>query len=114
MLTRNTEPVRKQIKTAAAFAALGDRTRLSLVSRLSGGDSLSIAELTTGSRLSRQAITKHLRVLEHAGLVHATRDGRESLFTLEAARLRELTHYLEHVGRQWKDALARLKSFVEK
>ena len=65
---------------APVFAALGDETRLLLLAKLCGGSRFSISQLTQGSKLSRQAITKHLRVLESAGIVHGSRQGRESLY----------------------------------
>ena len=95
------------------FAALGDETRLSLVSKLSKGKPQSISELARGSPLTRQAITKHLRVLEGARLVGSVRVGRESLFELRPEPLKEIQSYLERVSEQWDHALARLKSFVE-
>ncbi len=98
---------------ASVFAALGDETRLALLARLSNGPPQSISRLAAGSTLSRQAITKHLRVLEGAGVVHSARVGRESLFELRPAPLKELQSYLERVSDQWQQALARLKSFVE-
>jgi len=98
---------------AAVFAALGDETRLALVSALCSGEERSIAELTHGSKLTRQAITKHLRVLESAGIVHSARAGRESRFGLDPAPLRELRDYLGRVSAQWDEVLARLKALVE-
>jgi len=98
---------------AALFAALGDETRLALVARLSAGSAVSIAELTDGTQLTRQAVTKHLRVLERAGMVRSTRDGREALFRLNSAPMHRMQDYLGHVSRQWDQALAHLKSFVE-
>jgi DNA-binding transcriptional ArsR family regulator len=98
---------------APVFAALGDRTRLSLVVKLCDGKPHSISHLTEGSRLTRQAITKHLRVLEDAGIVHGIRDGRESLFELDPEPLEEIRRHLDTVSRQWDQALARLKSLVE-
>jgi DNA-binding transcriptional ArsR family regulator len=98
---------------AAVFAALGDETRLSLVSELSGGEPRSIAHLTGGTRLTRQAVTKHLRVLEEAGIVHSERAGRESLYAFDPKPMHELKEYLERVSAQWDQVLARLKSFVE-
>jgi|SRR5579871_4817847 len=98
---------------AEVFAALGDRTRLLLVGRLSAGQPHSIAQLTSGSRLTRQAITKHLRVLESAGIVRSVRHGRESRFHLDPQPIVSAREYLELVSRQWDDALARLKLFVE-
>lgn len=100
-------------RTAPVFAALGDETRLSLVDRLCSGEPQSISELTVGTRLTRQAITKHLRVLEGAGVVHSTRSGRENRFVFAPAPIEEVRTYLDLVSRQWDQALARLKSFVE-
>jgi DNA-binding transcriptional ArsR family regulator len=98
---------------AAAFAALGDATRLSVLARLAQGEPQSIARLTAGTRLTRQAVTKHLRVLQGAGVVRAVRTGRESRFELEPAPLDDLRDYLDRVSRQWDAALARLKALVE-
>jgi DNA-binding transcriptional ArsR family regulator len=98
---------------ASVFAALGDETRLRLVGRLSGGAALSISELSGGSRLTRQAITKHLRVLENAGLVEGTRRGREMRFRFTPGPVGEARDYLDAVSSQWERALTRLKSFVE-
>ncbi|GGG84837.1 ArsR/SmtB family transcription factor [Edaphobacter dinghuensis] len=98
---------------AVVFAALGDETRLSLVVRLSDRQPHSISQLTHGSRLTRQAITKHLRVLEDAGIVQSNREGRESLFELHPEPIDEIRQYLDLVSEQWNQALARLKSFVE-
>ena len=98
---------------ASVFAALGDETRLSLIAKLSNGSPQSISRLAERSTLTRQAITKHLRVLEGARVVHSVRVGRESLFEFRPEPLRDLQSYLERVSDQWEDALARLKSFVE-
>jgi len=98
---------------AALFAALGDETRLSLVTTLSGGEPRSIAQLTGGSKMTRQAITKHLRVLQNAGIVHAVRAGRESLFELDPQPLNQLQEYLGRVSAQWDRVLSRLKTLVE-
>jgi DNA-binding transcriptional ArsR family regulator len=98
---------------AAVFAALGDETRLSLLARLSDGQRYSIAELTEGTKLTRQAVTKHLRVLERVRIVHGTREGRESLFQFDPQPVIEMKEYLEQVSKQWDSALARLKSLVE-
>lgn len=98
---------------AAIFAALGDQTRLALVGKLSKGIPQSISELAKGSPLTRQAITKHLRVLEDARVVASVRAGRESLYALRPEPLKDVQSYLERVSEQWDHALARLKSFVE-
>ncbi len=102
------------LKTSAAiFAALGDETRLGLVTKLTGGEPQSIAHLTAGTKLTRQGVTKHLRVLEEVGVVRSLKVGRESRFALEAKALDDARGYLDHVSQQWDDALARLKAFVE-
>jgi len=98
---------------AAAFAALGDTTRLAMLARLAHGEPQSISRLTQGTRLTRQAVTKHLRVLEGAGVVRSLRVGRESRFELAAGPLDDLRAYLDLVSRQWDAALARLKALVE-
>jgi len=103
----------KRRQHAAAFAALGDETRLSLVMALSAAEPRSIAQLTSGSRMTRQAITKHLRVLENAGIVHCLRSGRESRFAFDPAPINELKDYLARVSEQWDQVLGRLKSLVE-
>ena len=95
------------------FAALGDATRLALVVRLCSGQPHSISQLTEGTKLSRQAITKHLRVLEGVGIVRGIRKGRESLFHYNPEPVIELKDYLDLVSARWDAALARLKAFVE-
>ena len=95
------------------FSALGDGTRLELVSRLSDGQAHSIVQLTEGLELTRQGVTKHLRVLQQAGLVESRRRGRENHFVLTPDPLDEARTYLDRVSAQWDDALARLKAFVE-
>lgn len=100
-------------RPASVFAALGDETRLAVLARLSEGEPQSIARLTRGTALSRQAVTKHLHVLEGVGVVRSTRLGRESLYALEPQPLTDARDYLDRVSKQWDDALARLKSFVE-
>jgi DNA-binding transcriptional ArsR family regulator len=96
-----------------AFAALGDETRLGLVAKLADGRSHSISQLSAGSRLTRQAISKHLRVLETAGMVRHTRVGRESRFALDPQPIEGIKKYLESVSQQWDEALARLRALVE-
>jgi len=100
-------------RSASLFAALGDETRLRIVSRLCGEGPLSIAKLTAGSEVTRQAITKHLRTLAEAGLLRARRDGRESVWELEPERLDDARRYLEQISRQWDDALERFRRLVE-
>jgi DNA-binding transcriptional ArsR family regulator len=100
--------------SAPVFAALGDETRLRLVSRLGDEGPLSIVRLTDGTDVTRQAIAKHLRVLADAGLVRGTRDGRQSVWELEPRRLAEAQRALDAISRQWDDALERLKAMVER
>lgn len=95
------------------FAALGDETRLTLLLKLGDGELLSITRLAAGSAVTRQAITKHLRVLEGVGLVRGVRRGRENLFQLKPKSLREARDALDSISRQWDLALSRLKSLVE-
>ena len=99
--------------SAPLFAALGDETRLQLVSRLCGGGPMSITRLTAGSNVTRQAIAKHLRVMEKAGLVRSTRRGRESVWRLDQRRLEEARHHLEQISEQWDEVLGRLRALVE-
>jgi DNA-binding transcriptional ArsR family regulator len=98
------------------FAALGDEKRLALVAKLCRGDAMSISELTEsaeGARMTRQAVTKHLRVLERAGLVRCSQHGRERRFAFRPEPVMEMREYLAFVSAKWDDALQRLKGFVE-
>jgi DNA-binding transcriptional ArsR family regulator len=102
------------VDAAPLFAALGDETRLVLMGRLRAGQALSIAELARGLPVTRQAVTKHLQVLSHAGLVRDFRSGRERLWQPEAQRLTDAHGYLDAISKRWDEALARLKAYVEK
>ena len=104
---------RKRQAFAPIFAALGDETRLALIDRLRDGEAQSISQLAEGWPITRQAITKHLKVLEEAGLVQMSRAGRESLFELTPQPLAEVRDYLDFVSTEWDQALLRLKAFVE-
>lgn len=108
------ESVHVPADPARVFAALGDATRLELVSRLSDGEARSIAQLTDGLKLTRQGVTKHLRALERAGVVRSVRVGRESQFTFVPERIVQVQSYLDTVSKQWDDALSRLKFFLER
>jgi len=99
---------------AGVFAALGDPTRLKLVAVLCAGGAFSIAQLTAGTDISRQGVTKHLQVLADAGVVHDVKSGRERLWQLEPAQIDEARQALEVIGQQWEQALGRLKAFVER
>jgi DNA-binding transcriptional ArsR family regulator len=99
---------------ARVFAALGDKTRLALVARLCSGEPSSISELSQDSKLTRQAITKHLGVLERAGIVRSSHSGRERHFQFDPAPIEDLQQYLASVSKQWDQTVARLKSHVER
>lgn len=113
MSKRNSSAVLKTEQQAHIFAALGDPTRLSLVAKLIDRKPHSISTLTAGSKITRQAITKHLTVLEDVGLVSKIKDGRESLYELDPKPLESLQEYLEVIAAQWDKALQNLKAFVE-
>jgi DNA-binding transcriptional ArsR family regulator len=87
---------------------------LRLVARLCDGGPMSIAKLTEGFSISRQAITKHLRMMEDAGLVHSAQTGRLSIWQLEPKRLDDAQRYLREISTEWDHALIRLKRFVER
>jgi DNA-binding transcriptional ArsR family regulator len=108
---RSSSPRRRNY--APIFAALGDETRLSLVSKLSGGEPHSISRLTEGTQLTRQAVTKHLNVLKDAHIVRSVKAGRESLYELDPAPIREVRDYMDLVSERWDHALARLRKLVE-
>lgn len=98
---------------ASIFAALGDNTRLSLLTRLQDGHSHAIVELTDGTGLTRQAISKHLHILENAGLVISEKSGRESRYLFDADGIQKAQAYLDMASAQWDAAIMRLKDFVE-
>ncbi len=98
---------------APVFAALGEATRLTLVGRLCTEGPLSIARLSEGTGVTRQAITKHLHTLAHAGVVRGTRSGRERIWELETKRLEKARRCLDQISDQWDAAMIRLKAFVE-
>ena len=101
-------------RAAPLFAALSDSTRLQLVERLSRQGPQSISALTEDVSVSRQAVTKHLKALEQAGLAASRREGRERIFELRPERLASVHRYLDQIARQWDDALERLQAYVEK
>jgi DNA-binding transcriptional ArsR family regulator len=98
---------------APIFAALGDETRLRLIAVLCAGGAMSIAQLTSGTQITRQAVTKHLHVLADAGLVRDVKSGRERLWECELEKLEEARHSLEMIAQQWDHALLQLKRAVE-
>jgi DNA-binding transcriptional ArsR family regulator len=112
-MARKRTMARELADPAPVFAALGDATRLRIVARLCDGGPLSIVRLTEGARVSRQAVSKHLRALEDAGLARSGRAGRERIWELRTERLAEVRRYLDQISTQWDAALARLQRLVE-
>jgi DNA-binding transcriptional ArsR family regulator len=108
-------PLKKSALRNAApiFAALGDETRLHLIAVLCAGGAMSISQLTSGTEITRQAVTKHLHVLADAGMVHDVKVGRERLWEFEPTQLDEARRALEVIGQQWDHALNKLKMAVE-
>ena len=98
---------------APVFTALGDETRLAIVSRICGEGPLSIAELTAGTGMSRQAVSKHLGVLQRAGVAEGRRRGREHIWRIRGESLDAANRYLAQISGQWDDALGRLRDMVE-
>ena len=98
---------------ARTFAALGDPTRLALLRRLSGTPRLNVTELTEGTGVSRQAVSKHLAVLQDAGLVSRVSRGRETLYGLRHDGLDVAEGFLERLARGWDEAVERLRAHVE-
>jgi DNA-binding transcriptional ArsR family regulator len=98
---------------APVFAALGDATRLRLIALLCAGGAASIAQLTAGTDVTRQAVTKHLQVLADAGLVRDIKLGRERFWEFDPLQLEEARHSLETISQQWDFALGKLKLALE-
>lgn len=98
---------------AQVFFALGDETRLAVVTRLGARGAQSATALSAGSNVSRQAVAKHLRVLADAGLVTHAKRGREVLYVLEPDGLASAREFLEHASARWDRALERLRALVE-
>jgi DNA-binding transcriptional ArsR family regulator len=99
-------------RVGAVFAALGDPTRREVLERLSASDTLSITGLTDGLPISRQAVAKHLAILERAGLVESTRTGRESRYRLHPDPMSDAAAWMAHIGAQWDSRLARLQELL--
>ncbi|HEY3131387.1 MAG TPA: metalloregulator ArsR/SmtB family transcription factor [Acidobacteriota bacterium] len=112
-MSRSRNAAAKFREAAPLFAALGETTRLTLVAKLCAHGPLSITRLSEGSGVTRQAITKHLHTLAHAGLVHGSRSGRERIWELQTKRLEKARRCLDQISNQWDAAIARLKAFVE-
>ena len=102
------------VGAAVIFAALGDETRLDLVVRLCAGGPMSITRLAAGTKVTRQAVTKHLTVLAGAGLAHGTRSGRDHVWEIDSSRLEDARRWLDHIEGQWDEALRRLRAALER
>lgn len=100
-------------RSVPIFAALGDETRMNLIAVLCVGGAMSITQLTAGTAMTRQAVTKHLAVLADAGLVKDAKVGRERLWEFEPIQLDQARRSLEMIASQWDHALERLRSLVE-
>jgi len=107
-------PMRSEARNPAPlFAALGDATRLRLIAVLCAGEPVSISRLTSGTSISRQAVTKHLHVLADVGLVRDVKVGRERLWQFDSGQLAEARRALDSIAGEWDVALAKLKQAVE-
>ncbi len=95
------------------FFALGDGTRLALVRRLVAAGALSATTLAQGADVSRQAIVKHLQVLQDAGIVAPERRGREVLYALDTRRVDDAREFLTAISARWDRAIDRLRTMVE-
>lgn len=103
----------KLAASAPVFAALGDPQRMVLVARLCQRGPQSVTHLTEGTDITRQAVAKHLRVLEAAGLARSERSGRQTVWALDHRPLARARDHLELISRQWDAAIERLRAFVE-
>ncbi len=112
-MRRSASTLKALRNSAPVFAALGDEMRLRLVAVLCAGGAMSITQLTSGTEITRQAITKHLAVLATAGLVRHVKVGRERLWEFEPAQMVEARRSLDMIAQQWDHALAKLKRAVE-
>lgn len=101
----------KRRKLSALFAALADPTRRAIVERLAEGDA-TVGQLAKPFRVSRPAISKHLRILERAGLVDRTRDGRLSRCRLEAQAMREAADWIARCRVFWQGQLDRFALYL--
>lgn len=96
---------------SAIFAALADPTRRAILERLSKGDS-NVTELAEPFSMSMPAITKHLKVLENAGLISRGRDAQRRPCHLEAAPLAEISQWVEQYRQLWETRLDQLEDYL--
>ena len=95
------------------FHALGDPNRLRIVTRLCDGGPCSTTDVADVVPVSRQAATKHLKLLESAGLVHSQRAGRERIWQVQPQQLAEASDFLTALSQRWDRAIDRLRAYVE-
>src|SRR5690242_5144249 len=105
--------VTNETRLDLAFGALADRTRRAILTRLSAGD-VTVGELAEPFAMSRPAISKHLRVLERAGLVRTDREGRVSRCALDASGLREASSWVDQYRVFWENQLEALARYAER
>jgi len=95
------------------FAAVSDPTRRAILERLRTEGALSVTDLAVSLPMSRQAVTKHLDVLERAGLIEKRLHGRERLHALSGEPLREVKDWLAPYEAEWDERLERLRTHLE-
>ncbi|HTM83448.1 MAG TPA: metalloregulator ArsR/SmtB family transcription factor [Mycobacterium sp.] len=100
-------------QTAPLFGVLGDPTRLRMISRLCDGGPCSTSQVAQAVPVTRQAVAKHLQLMESAGLVSSRRRGRERIWTVRTEPLAEASDYLTGLSRRWDAAIDRLRAYVE-
>jgi DNA-binding transcriptional ArsR family regulator len=95
-----------------SFAALGDATRLAIVSRLASEGDMTVQEIARPFAMSLAAVSQHLKVLERAGLIARGRDGQRRPCSLNAERLAETARWFDHTRAAWEARLDRLERFL--
>jgi DNA-binding transcriptional ArsR family regulator len=98
---------------APLFDALGDPTRLRIFTRLCDGGPSSTSQVMQVIPVSRQAVSKHLSMLEGVGLVHSRKHGRERIWRVRTQPLVQASDYLNQLSNRWDHAIERLRAFVE-
>jgi DNA-binding transcriptional ArsR family regulator len=101
------------LAAAPLFDALGDPNRLRIVVRLCDRGPSSTSQVSQAVPVTRQAATKHLELLQAAGLVSSSRCGRERIWTLQTRSLAQASDYLKQLSRRWDAAIDRLRAYVE-
>ena len=96
----------------SVFSALSDPSRRRLLETLADRDSASLTELAAQLPVTRQAVSKHLAALGHAGLVESSRMGRETRYRLTPQPLSEALAWMERIGDQWDERLALLRDHL--